>query len=236
MITVVCWKWKSPRGYRSTFTSVHVNTLRNMVARHLHLPHEFVCVTDDPEGINKDIHLVRLWDDFKELQSFVGPKRPSCYCRLKVFNAEAAGLGERILSIDLDAVITGDITPLVSRDEDFVIWGDTTPRTLYNGSFWLLRRGTRQRVWDEFDPAKSPQLTKQARIIGSDQAWISYVLGSGEATWTKEDGVYSFRNNLQGNSYSTLPSNVRIVFFHGHRDPWHSDIQRKYTWVRKNYR
>jgi hypothetical protein len=234
MITVVCWKWKPPLGYRSLFTGDHVNILRNMVARHLHVPHEFVCVTDDPKGIDESIRLVRLWDDFRNLQAVVGPRRPSCYCRLKAFNADAAGLGERILSIDLDTVITGDITPLVDRDEDFVIWGDTARGTLYNGGLWLLRRGTRQQVWDEFDPATSPHLTKRAKIVGSDQAWISYLLGEGEATWSKLDGVYSFRNHLQG-KYN-LPEGVRMVMFHGHIDPWAPWVGNKYRWIREHYK
>jgi hypothetical protein len=235
MITVVCWKWKSPYGYRSTFLGEHVNILRNMVRRHLHLPHEFVCVTDDPTGIDKGIRIVPLWNDFAHLQSFVGNQRPACYRRLKAFNAEAAGLGERIMSIDLDCVITADITPLIDRKEDFVIWGDTAARTLYNGGFWLLRRGTRRQVWDTFNPEVSPQITRNEGIIGSDQAWISYSLGKGQAMWTKADGVYSFRNHLN-KVHVKLPMDARVVMFHGQHDPWDADIQAKFPWVKEHYR
>ncbi len=235
MITVVCWKWKSPQGYRSTFLGKHVNTLRNMVKRHLHVPHEFVCITDDPTGIDDDIRIVPLWDDYAYLQGFVGNQRPCCYRRLKVFNADAAGLGEHVLSIDLDCVITRDITPLINRKEDFVIWGDTAPGTLYNGGFWMLRRGTRQKVWDTFDPNESPQLTRKIGIIGSDQAWISHCLGKGEAMWTRVDGVYSFRNHLNKASMK-LPTDARIVMFHGQHDPWHSDVQGKFPWIREHYK
>lgn len=236
MLTVVCWKWKSPQGYRSTFLGEHVNILRNMVKRHLQLEHEFVCVTDDPTGIDEGVRVVPLWNDFEDLQSFVGNTRPACYRRLKVFNAEAAGLGERVLSIDLDAVITADITPLVDRDDDFVIWGDTARGTLYNGGFWLLRRGTRQKVWSSFDPLTSPMATRAAGIIGSDQAWISYSLGKGQATWTVKDGVYSFRNHLKTRSSFDLPPDAKLVMFHGAHDPWDADVQHRYPWVREHYK
>jgi len=236
MITVVLWKWKAPIGYRSTFLGEHVNIMANMIRRHLHLEHEIVLVTDDPTGVDPSVRIVPLWDDFAHLQSFVGPTRPACYRRLKVFNAEAAGLGERVLSIDLDAVITGDITPLVDRPEDFVIWGDTAKGTLYNGGLWLLRRGTRQKVWTSFDPDTSPSLTRANNIIGSDQAWISHSLGKGESTWTMKDGVYSFRNHLKVRTKFDLPEDAKVVMFHGQWDPWHPEVQKRYPWVREHYK
>lgn len=238
MLSVVTWKWKPPaHGYRSTFGPETVNVLRRMVARHYPHPHQFFCVTDDAEGIDPQVKIVPLWSDHAQLVSPAGRMNPSCYRRLKAYSREAKDIfGERLVSLDLDCVVTGDLSPLWNRPEDFVIWGDTNPTTPYNGSMWLLRTGTRTRVWDEFDPIKSPLLAKQKRYWGSDQAWIAACLGPHEARWGKADGVYSFRIHLKNLPKHDLPESAKVVFFHGNWDPWSKDVQRDYAWVREFWR
>lgn len=236
MLRVVTWKWKPIDGYRSTFLAEHVNTLRAMVARHYQKPHEFVCVTDDAAGIDADIRIVPLWDDYATLRSPLSAKSPSCYRRLKAFSAEAADIiGPRFVSLDLDTVVTGDLCPLFDREEDFAIWGDTAPRTWYNGSFWLMTAGARSRVWTEFDPLRSPALAKASGQLGSDQAWIGYCLGPHEKKLSTREGIYSWRVHLEPRG-GALPSNARLVMFHGHTDPWMPTVQQKYRWIREHYR
>ena len=99
---------------------------------------------------------------------------------------------------------------------------------------WLLRAGRRPQVWDRFDPRSSPEAARAAGRFGSDQGWISHVLGPGEATWSRADGVYSFRVHLLPSNPWALPANARIVMFHGRHDPWDSYAQRL-TWVREAY-
>jgi hypothetical protein len=236
VIRVVTWKWKPFAGYRSTFLAEHVNTLRNMVARHYNAPHEFVCITDDPSGIDADIRIVPLWDDFASLPSPLGARGPSCYRRLKAFSAEAAEIiGPRFVSLDLDTVIVGDVRPLFDRPEEFAIWGDTAPRTWYNGSFWLLTAGARTKVWTDFDPTRSPQLAKAAGQLGSDQAWLGYCLGPHEKKLSQREGIYSWRVHLEPRG-GALPHNARMVMFHGHTDPWMPHVQKKHAWIRQHYR
>ena len=103
---VVCFKWAPPQGYRSTFTSATVNTLRAMVARHFHVEHRFLCVTDDATGLDPAIEVVPLWDDFAQVRNPHGGHQPSCYRRLKVFARDIATiLGDRFVCLDLDTVI-----------------------------------------------------------------------------------------------------------------------------------
>jgi hypothetical protein len=119
-----------------------------------------------------------------------------------------------------------------------VFWGDTNPQpgSHYNGSMMLLTAGARSKVWSNFDPVSSPRQSLAARCWGSDQGWISYTLGKGEAKWTKADGVYSFRNDIQRTDVARhLPPNARIVIFHGSHDPWGPMAQR-YQWVQQHYR
>lgn len=234
-LTIVTWRWTPRPGYRSTFGPETVNVLKKMVDRHYPDPHRFVCVTDDPAGIDPGVEILPPWNDFVDVPSPHGGKNPSCYRRLRMFHPEIGKVfGDRFVSMDLDVVITSDLRPLWNRTEDFVAWGDTNPQpgSHYNGSMILMRAGSRPQVWNRFDPATSPQESLRARCWGSDQGWISYVLGGGEAKWGKHDGVYSFRNDLQ--KRPDLPANCRIVMWHGQHDPW-SAFASRYPWVKTHY-
>jgi hypothetical protein len=92
-------------------------------------------------------------------------------------------------------------------------------------------------VWERFDPSTSPRTTLRAGFTGSDQGWISYCLGAGEAKWSKRDGVYSYRNHLRVNRDDSepLPADARIVFWHGELDPWSAPAQR-IAWVQQHWR
>jgi hypothetical protein len=237
-LVVLTYKWRPRPGYRSKFTSEHVNTLARMVARHYRYPHVFTCVTDDPAGLDPTVRAIPLWEDHAGLKNPSSPERgPSCYRRLRMFAADAGEwLGARVACLDLDCVVVDDLTPLFHRSEDFVIWSDTNPTTPYNGSLVLFTAGARPQLWDDFDPATSPRLTREAKLFGSDQAWISYRLGRGEATFKRVDGVCSYRVHLkQQGLHRVLPPGTRLVQFHGDVDPWSPEAQRL-PWVREHYR
>jgi hypothetical protein len=234
-LSVVCWKWRSRPGYRSAFGPDAVNVLRRMVARHYPDPHRFICVTDDPQGLDPEVTVVPLWDEFAEVPNPNGALQPSCYRRLKAFSADAVQwFGERFVSVDLDTVIVNDLRPLWNRPEDFVIWGETNPRSFYNGSMWLMTAGARRQVYDDFDPQTSPREAHRHGRFGSDQGWISHRLGPGEAMWGRDDGVYSFRVHLNSGT-TALPADARMVMFHGKEDPW-CPLGQRLEWVREHYR
>jgi hypothetical protein len=233
--SIVCWKWRPPSGYRSAYAPATVNTLRAMVARHFPHPHRFICVTDDPTGIDPRVEIVPLWNDFADVPSPHGKKNPSCYRRLRAFHPDIASVfGRRFVSLDLDCVVTGDLTPLWDRPEAFVAYGDTGPKSFYNGSMFMLTAGARPQVWERFDPRTSPDASVRAGFWGSDQGWMALCLGTGEARWSKRDGVYSYRNEIQPRRHS-LPEDARIVIFHGRLDPWTSEAGQM-SWVREHYR
>lgn len=234
MLNVITWLWSTP-GYRSQFKARHVNIFAAMVSRHLHSPHRVCCVTDIPDGIDPSVTVIPAWNDFAEIRSPYGAHQPSCYRRLRAFHPEIGKVfGERFVMLDLDTVIVGDVTPLWDRPEDIVFWGETDPRSFYNGSMQLHRAGCRPRVWTEFDPLTSPAKAKANGNFGSDQGWISYILGPGEPIWTTADGVYSYRVHLRHDP-GRLPENARIVMFHGGTDPW-SPYAQQWPWVREHYR
>lgn len=234
MLSVVTWRWKPREGYRSTFGPETVNILRRMVARHYPDPHRFICCTDDASGFDPEVEVVPIWQDHADLPHPTSPSHPSCYRRLKAFAPEArAWFGKRFVSIDLDCVIMGDLRPLWNRGEPFVGLAGTQPPTTFNGSMFLLTAGARSKVWTDFNPRFSPGLARKAGHYGSDQAWISYALGEGEARWTPKDGVYSYRLHVAPVG-GRLPADATIVFFNGKSDPW-SDGPKRLEWVQKNY-
>jgi hypothetical protein len=233
-LVIATWKWRPPPGDRRDPQASHVNHLRAQVDRHYPFPHEFVCITDDPAGIDGDIRIVPVWDDHHELK---GPNGVNCYRRLKIYDESAADiLGPWFVSLDLDWLFVDALAPLWHRPEDFVICGDTARNTPYNGAMTMMRAGCRSKVWHEFDPATSPARAKALGYIGSDQAWIGACLGPGEAKWSPEkDGVYSWRVHLQ-NGRAPLPANLRAINFHGKEDPWTPEVQERCPWIREHYR
>lgn len=233
-LKIVCWKWHDPNfKHRDsfTFTHEHVNRLKRMVARHVTIPYEFCCITDFAKGIDDDVRIIPLWHDDK-LSGLGG-----CYIRLKCFDPIIKDIiGERFIWLDLDMVIVRNIDHIVGRTEDFIMWGDTAINTHYNGSICMMNAGARPMVYDTFEKTSSPGQARSRRIVGTDQAWISYVLGGNEKKFNKNDGVYSFRNDFVGVSRKELPSNASIIVFHGQFDPSQPRIQEDYPWVKENWK
>src|SRR6185295_10398799 len=101
------------------YSADHVNRLAYALKRQLHVPHQIVCITDNTDGL-----------DFKSiycaipLHHTIGKRNGR---RLWIFSDEARELlGSTVLQIDLDMVLTGDITPLVesftANNRTFQIW------------------------------------------------------------------------------------------------------------------
>lgn len=226
-LTVVCWKWNGWR--KNMYDASHVNTLHRMVSENLHIPHRFVCVTDDPEGVRCET--IPLWEQPHNIQT--GVDRPNCWRRLKIFSPEAKEIfGERVLSIDLDVVVLGDLTPLITDDDFKAMKGKASP---LNGSMFLHKTGTRTKVWEGLsrhapDLISMHERKTDVRHYGSDQAWMSFKMPDAPV-WTPEDGAYHF--TLVGNE---LPENCRIMFFAGSNKPWSGRCKERLPEVAARYR
>jgi len=219
MFKIVCFLWGEK------YTAEHVNKLYRGVTRNFHMPFEFICFTDKDMEFQDGVIKKPLWDKCRYLGG--------CYNRLFVFDKSMKKLiGERFVCIDLDCVIVNDITPLFEWENDFIInayqplpTGRCANDQRYNGAMFMMNAGARQSVWSKFDPETTPARVSNRRdIVGTDQAWIRELLGPNEKTWDNRDGVYEARNVNH-----RLPSDARIVFFAGNRDPATS----KWEWVRK---
>lgn len=248
MLTVVLWKWGQRYG------RVHLERMQSMLSRCLSLPHRIVCITDRPNDVPKgmatfDVNHTIPKDDSKCIRRmwlYAGPGKKG--------RPWPGDLGDRLLQLDLDVVLTDSIDPLVDRPEPFVIWkGDSTKKPdrphgwAYNATVMLLNAGARRDVWDRYQ-ADRKGVEKAANKDGwdvptnSDQGVATYLLKDNPpAVWTSDDGIYAYRAiaGPNGEKDQGLPAGCRLVSFHGRggaRHPGASELQQKSPWIREHWR
>lgn len=245
MLNIVMMKWEPrlPWG-RVPYTAAHVNNLVAAIDANLVMPARYHLITDDASDIDGGIIVHPIWNDgLIELGA--------CYTRLRLFSHEMREMiGARFVSVDLDAVVRGPLDPVFDRPEDFIIWKNVSGGSIYCGSMFMMDAGCRDHVWtsfnsDELIPFKSrfksnsgvrwvhPKSRAAGNIVGSDQAWISTVLGPHEAVWSEKDGVMSFKRDVLARG---LLHEARIVFFHGREDPSQIMLQKKYPWIKESWK
>lgn len=253
----VTWLWRAPDGgstmygAKKAFVADHVNRMASMIRRNWPgFSGRILCVTDQPEGIDPGVETIPIWSDLRQYGK--------CYLRLRAFDpAMAAVLGEDIISIDLDAVITNDLRPLFENEtEPFRIWKiKRESRSELCGSMWRLRIGYRPDVFTAFDPEVALQLRYTHGLIGSDQAWMAYTLGNDVPGWGQRDGIFSFRlhggqagqvttdprrRKMMAQAQAELPKRIkasRIWFFHGpDLDPSMSHLHMHNPFIAQHWR
>jgi hypothetical protein len=208
-----------------------------MVKRNLSTPFRYILITDNPvENLNENIIQKQLWSHHRLLGS--------CFTRLFTFSTEFSSyVGDRFISMDLDMVITGDITGLLDREEDFVYYkmrgSDGTPASGWrmNNGMYMMKTGSRKFVWEIFDKDPEDALRKRVRP-GSDQGWTNYIMDlANEAHWQQEkDGIYDMRQNFLEKDRAVMPENCKIVMWPGPRDPSESAYQIQYSEILSHYR
>lgn len=221
MLTFVCWKWVGWRG--SIYKPHHVHALQRMLAEYVTIPHRLVCVTDDPSGIQCETY--PIWSSPVQ-----GTTRghPDCYVRCFLFSEEARTVfGDRVVSIDLDCLIRGNIDHLFTDDPFKICRGAASP---YNGSMWQVQPGLYPELWSELnrdgaDEARRQKQPNGRTFFGSDQAWMSYRLPD-HPMWTPDDGVMMYVTNILKRTHPI--EDAKIVFFPGSTKPWDSELSREY--------
>jgi hypothetical protein len=181
--TVACVKSGSKYGPE------YVQKLQSMVARNLSLPHQFLCLTDDANGLDCETAkldtLLHGW-----------------WHKLTLFRADPYGIQGRILFLDLDVVIVGPLDDLVLYPAPFAIPRDFMSSSYASCSF-TLDVGALPQVWEQFDFNETPK-----RYYG-DQDWIT-AAAPGAAIYPKE-WVVSYKLAAKDGP----PVNARVVAFHG---------------------
>lgn len=227
MITVCCFLW---RGWRPLYAAAQVNTLELMLRQYLTLQHRLICFTDMPASVRCE---TRPLPDRPVVQT--QGRQPNCYRRLWLFSEAAKELGQRVLAMDLDAVILRSLDPLLTENDFRIVDGYTAP---YNGSMWWLRTGSRTAAFDQFSEhgvrqAAAHVMPNGLPYQGSDQAWLGHIL-PGEATWKPIDGVTLYHDLRV--RHQRLTGQERIVFFPGLTKPWHAEAARTVPKLHAHYK
>jgi hypothetical protein len=231
MVTVTYFWWHDAKAKCRNiyeYTPDHVRVLRDMVEKNLSLPHKFVVVTDRPDKI-PDLSTIPL-----DKTTFIPGTR---FAKLMMFRRDIGSvIGERILYLDLDCVVTGSLDPLVGRHEDLVLWRNPNfgakRRARYNTSIMLIKAGCRPELYENFNPEIHPAKLRKA-WGGTDQAWLSVKCSPDEAHWTSKDGIYNVGrlSNIVPGVGTELPENARIVFFPGAHEPSMKSVKEKHPWI-----
>jgi hypothetical protein len=106
MLNVVCLK------HGKKYSSDYVNRLHNMVSRHLTLPFNFFCFTEESKGLNLNIQIKPLPDN---------NKISGWWWKPYIFKEGHFANGDTNLFFDLDMVIVGNIDKLATyKPNEFV--------------------------------------------------------------------------------------------------------------------
>jgi len=145
-LTVTCVKVGTRYGPE------YVNRLASMVARHSTRPHRFLCLTDDPIGVECET-------------AYVGTDLPGWWAKLVLFKPHPELVGQRVVFLDLDTVIVGNVDFLLDYRGPFAILQDFYWPKKYGSAIMSIEAGFGQQVWELF----------KAKEIGrypGDQEWI----------------------------------------------------------------
>lgn len=214
MALFICtWLWGDK------WPPIYVERLFAGLRRNLVQPFHSVLITDRADIGCTDIASTIAQEDLPLTRQL------GCLVRIRMFDPQwqesiGAQPGDRIVNIDVDAVITGKLDPLFDRDGDFTImqgFNQTNPCP-FNGSLWMLRAGERPDVWTDFGLDAHRKFRVPIHSIADDQGWLHSKFPNAKA-YTPADGVYAFKKIGWGVAGRRgLPDNARLIAFPG-RDP-----------------
>lgn len=132
-VTVVCVKVGAKYGPE------YVNRLAAMVERNTTLEHRFVCLTDNPEGVEPDCQAI-------------GVNWPGWWAKVGIFKRPMALGSRRLLYLDLDTIIAGNIDCLLDYRGDFAILRDFYRPHGYQSAMMLMGPHFGRHLYDNFKP------------------------------------------------------------------------------------
>lgn len=162
VVNVLCMKWgtKYPADY--------VNRLYSMVARNIRRPFRFVCLTDDNSDLSENIESFPLPELSVNLS---GPERG--WNKLSVFSQELYDLKGKVLCLDLDLIITGDLDDLFDYSGAVMIIKDWVKRDgTGNSSVYRFEVGAHPEVLSEFEAS----FDKIKAVYRNEQEYLSAIL------------------------------------------------------------
>lgn len=231
MLTIVTYLWGDKYGPED------VRKLAAGLRRHMQERYRFMVVTDN---VDREFPPTCLVCPIP-LEDMHLTKVPGCLVRLRLFDPgwqAAHGFidGDRIVSMDLDNIIVGNLHPLFHRPGAFLILkgaNAVNPCPL-NGSVWMLRAGYRPDVWTDFTVEKARKIPFYAPAYPGDQEWFHHKMPNASG-WQvgPQSGIYGFQKPGWPNPSTDLPKDARLVAFFGWRSP---EKFKHLDWVQEHWR
>ena len=185
----------------------YVNTLFDMVRRNLvaGYPGRFVCLTDDPTGLDAGIETIRLPGNIE-----------TWWGKLYMFKRGLFNDGERVIFMDLDTLIIGDLGPLVAYDGQFATLRDFYFPQQVGPAIIAWEAGAfAASIWEEWDAQGRP------RDPGGDLWWINN-LDQGRFPKTidiLQDNLPGYFCSFKADCHPYPPKGTAVVCFHGQPKP-----------------
>jgi hypothetical protein len=196
MITVLCVR------FGSRYSRDYVERLRNMVSRHLTVPYEFVCLTDDSTPI----------DGVRIIYQPNAGYAKGWWHKIHMFDPSLPVSG-RILYFDLDIVLINNIDKLISNlDNNFYGILDFTRsvqphRQSLNSSVMSWIHGNHCNIWHDFHT-----FYKSAIRLHGDQDWIWHLCKREIKFWPIEF-IQSYKWEIRGRQDLTMAYGKRNFKF-----------------------
>lgn len=197
MYNVACVKWGDK------FNADYVNKLYAGVKRNTTLPFNFYCFTENPEGLHPKIIPVELKH----------PEVPGWWQKLYLFSDDLPDNAPkgRMLFIDLDTLIVGNIDHYIKQNEGFVVLQDLWARKDNVGSAIMsFEVGKHTHIWDTF--IKDPDAAIKSLHPHGDQKWVQRQQPQ-RLYWQNmyPNQIVSFKSHCRNG----VPSAAKIICYHG---------------------
>jgi hypothetical protein len=192
IITVLCVRFGNKYGRE------YVERLRNMVSRHLTVPYEFACLTDDQHSI----------EGVRTIYQPNAQYPKGWWHKVHMFDP-ALPLKGRILFFDLDVVIHNNIDKLATFNTNNFIGILDFNRKFHaswnylNSSVLSWDHGTQSYIWDQFKT--NP---KEAQRLQGDQDWIWKLAKDKIRFWPKE-WIQSYKWEIRSRDQLTVMNGKR---------------------------
>ena len=194
MYNVSCVKWGDK------FTPQYVNRLCYGVQRNSTVPFTFHCFTEDSTGIDPQI----------QIHPLTHPEIVGWWQKLFLFSGDINIKG-RMLFIDLDTLIVGNIDKYITHDKGFTLMQDLWKKGTNVGSAIMnFEVGKHQYLWDNFKDDHRAHI----RLFHphGDQKWIQKHQTE-RLYWQTmyPNEIVSFKSHCRAG----VPADAKIICYHG---------------------
>jgi hypothetical protein len=215
---ILCMKWGTKYG------PDYVNRLYAMARRHLSGDFNFVCLTDDAQGIRPEVQCLPI----PTLNLHLKPgEKDHAWKKLTTFEADLHGLRGTALFIDLDVVIVGSLDGFFEQPGEFLIIHDYArpwrrQGITGNSSVYRFEIGAHPDVLayfrDNIGKVRAEHRNEQEYLSAFMQA--KGALAYWPDAWCpsfKYHGIPTWPTNYWREPF--VPEGARIMVFHGECNP-----------------